>query len=149
MSALVPLSGQQVAQYRRDGYVCPVPVMPAAESLALRRKLEAYEATRGGQLQAAQRSRAFLLFKWLDDLIRDPRVLDSMEQLIGPGHPVLEHDLLDQGRWLEERRVLAPGQHLLGLSSLMAPANNALEETACRHRYAALLSPDAAPQRGR
>jgi len=31
-----------------------------------------------------QRSRAFLLFKWLDDLTRDPRVLDPIEQLIGP-----------------------------------------------------------------
>ena len=53
-------------------------------SLDLRKQLEAYEATQGGKLQAAQRSRAFLLFKWLDDLIRDPRVLDPIEQLIGP-----------------------------------------------------------------
>lgn len=40
------LSEPQVAQYRRDGYVCPVPVMPAAEALALRRQLEAVEALR-------------------------------------------------------------------------------------------------------
>ena len=80
----MPLSAEQVAQYHRDGYVYPVPVMPAAEALGLRRQLEAYEATQGGQLQAAQRSRAFLIFKWLDDLIRDPRVLDPVEQLIGP-----------------------------------------------------------------
>src|SRR4051812_46609974 len=77
------LSAEQVAQYHRDGYVCPVPVMRAAEALHLRRQLEAYEATQDGKLQAAQRSRAFLLFKWLDDLIRDPRVLDPIEQLIG------------------------------------------------------------------
>ena len=37
----------QVAQYHRDGYVCPVPVMPVAEALRLRRQLEAYEATHG------------------------------------------------------------------------------------------------------
>jgi hypothetical protein len=42
------------------------------------------EARQGGKLEPAQRSRAFLLFKWLDDLIRDPRVLDPVEQLIGP-----------------------------------------------------------------
>ncbi len=58
--------------------------MPAAEVLGLRKQLEAHEATQGGQLQAVQRSRAFLLFKWLDRLIRDPRVLDPIEQLIGP-----------------------------------------------------------------
>jgi hypothetical protein len=80
----MPLSAEEVAQFHRDGYVCPVPVMPAAEALALRKQLEAVEANQGGKLQAVQRSRAFLLFKWLDDLIRDPRVLDPIEQLIGP-----------------------------------------------------------------
>src|SRR2546421_10956671 len=78
------LSAEQIAQYQREGYVCPVAAMSAAEALGLRKQLEAYEATQGGKLQAAQRSRAFLLFKWLDDLIRDPRVLDPIEQLIGP-----------------------------------------------------------------
>lgn len=78
------LSAQQIECYRRDGFVCPVPVMSAAEAAGLRRQLEAVEARQGGKLEAAQRSRAFLLFKWLDDLIRDPRVLDPIEQLIGP-----------------------------------------------------------------
>src|SRR6185312_6842204 len=82
--AAARLSTEQLAQYHRDGFVCPVPVMPAAEARRLRKQLEAYEATQGGKLQAAQRSRAFLLFKWLDDLIRDPRVLDPIEQVIGP-----------------------------------------------------------------
>jgi non-haem Fe2+, alpha-ketoglutarate-dependent halogenase len=78
------LSAEQVAQYNHDGYVCPVPVMSSSEAQGLRRQLEAYEATQGGKLKAEQRSRAFLLFKWLDDLIRDPRVLNPVEQLIGP-----------------------------------------------------------------
>jgi non-heme Fe2+,alpha-ketoglutarate-dependent halogenase len=80
----MPLTAEQISQYRRDGYVCPVPVMAAAEAAGLRRKLEDFEATQGGRLEPGQRSRAFLLFKWLDDLIRDPRVLDPIEQLIGP-----------------------------------------------------------------
>ena len=78
------LGTQEVEQYHRDGYVCPVPVMSASEAAELRRQLEAVEARQGGKLEPAQRSRAFLLFKWLDDLIRDPRVLDPVEQLIGP-----------------------------------------------------------------
>ncbi|MGH8688938.1 MAG: phytanoyl-CoA dioxygenase family protein [Burkholderiales bacterium] len=78
------LSANQIEQYKREGYVCPVPVMPASEALGLRTQLEAYESKQGGNLQAAERSRAFLLFKWLDDLIRDPRVVDPVEQLIGP-----------------------------------------------------------------
>jgi hypothetical protein len=78
------LSAEQIGRYREDGFLCPVPVMSAAEAAGLRRRLEAVEARQGGKLEAAQRSRAFLLFKWLDDLIRDPRVLDPVEQLIGP-----------------------------------------------------------------
>ena len=80
----MPLSADQVGQYHRDGYVCPLPVMPAAEAVGLRRRLEAFEATQGGRLEPGQRSRTHLLFKWLDDLIRDARVLDPVEQLIGP-----------------------------------------------------------------
>ncbi|HUK05853.1 MAG TPA: hypothetical protein VLV90_12325 [Burkholderiales bacterium] len=63
------LSAQQIERYRRDGFVCPVPVMPAAEAAGLRRRLEAVEARQGGKLEAVQRSRAFLLFKWLDDVL--------------------------------------------------------------------------------
>ncbi|MEK9724510.1 MAG: phytanoyl-CoA dioxygenase family protein, partial [Rhodospirillaceae bacterium] len=79
-----PLDDIQVAQFRDDGYVCPVPVLEAAEVDELRAKLEAFEATQGGKLQPAQRNKSHLLFKWLDDLIRDPRILDPIEQLIGP-----------------------------------------------------------------
>lgn len=78
------LSASQVAAYHRDGYLCPVPVMPPDEVAGIRRQLEAVEASQGGRLEASQRSRSYLLFKWLDRLIRDPRVLDPIEQLIGP-----------------------------------------------------------------
>lgn len=36
----MPLSDQQVGQYRRDGYVCPVPVMSAGEALGLRKDFD-------------------------------------------------------------------------------------------------------------
>lgn len=78
------LTADQVSGYHRDGYVCPVPVMPPAEAAGIRQQLEAFEATQGGKLEATQRARSYLLFKWLDRLIRDPRVLDPIEQLIGP-----------------------------------------------------------------
>ena len=80
----MPLTASQISQYNRDGYVHPVRVMPESEAAGIRRQLEAFEATQGGKLAAAQRSRSYLLFKWLDALIRDPRVLDPIEQLIGP-----------------------------------------------------------------
>jgi len=78
------LSEGQVAQYREDGYVFPVPVLAADEVAELRGRLEAFEAGQGGKLEPVQRNKSHLLFKWLDDLIRDPRILDPVEDLIGP-----------------------------------------------------------------
>ncbi len=80
----MPLSPQQIEQFRRDGYVFPLPVLEAHEIPPIRARLEAVEAGNGGKLLSRQRNKAHLLFKWLDDLIRDPRVLDPVEQLIGP-----------------------------------------------------------------
>jgi hypothetical protein len=77
------LSAEQIEQYRRDGYVFPIPVMGETEARRLRAQVEAVEARQGGQLDPTQRSKTHLLFKWLDDLIRDPRVLDPVSQLIG------------------------------------------------------------------
>ena len=81
-SKVLPQSS--VEQYFRDGYVFPLSVLDAEEVAALRGRLEAFEAEQGGALHPAQRSKTHLLFKWLDDFIRDPRVLDPIEDLIGP-----------------------------------------------------------------
>ncbi len=78
------LSPAQIEQFQQQGYVFPIDVLSIVEAAGLRQKLEAYEATKGGKLDAAERNKSHLLFKWLDDLIRDPRILDPVEQLIGP-----------------------------------------------------------------
>ena len=78
------LSSRQIEQYRRDGYVFPLPVLEPHEIPPLRARLEALEAENGGRLSHRQRGKSHLLFKWLDDLIRDPKILDPIEQLIGP-----------------------------------------------------------------
>lgn len=78
------LTEAEIAQFRRDGYVFPVRVLGPDEARGLRRKLEAVEQRQGGRLLPTQRAKSHLLFKWLDDLIRDARVLDAVEPLIGP-----------------------------------------------------------------
>lgn len=78
------LSTEQLEQFARDGYVHPIKALDLAEAGDLRLRLEAQEAKQGGQLEPGQRSKSHLLFKWLDDLIRDRRILDPVEQLIGP-----------------------------------------------------------------
>lgn len=78
------LTQAALAQYREQGYTFPVPVLEDDEVARLRGKLEAFESAQGHPLQGAQRSKSHLLFKWLDDLMRDARILDAVEDLIGP-----------------------------------------------------------------
>ncbi|MFT4584151.1 MAG: non-heme Fe2+,alpha-ketoglutarate-dependent halogenase [Gammaproteobacteria bacterium] len=78
------LNDIQIAQYERDGYVSPIPVLSAAQANELRARLEKTEQAQGGALYPGQRSKSYILFKWLNDLVRDARVLDPVEQLIGP-----------------------------------------------------------------
>jgi hypothetical protein len=78
------LSAAALAHYRDEGYLSPLPVLSASEVADLRGRLEAFEATQGGKLTPEQRSKSHLLFKWLDDLIRDPRILDPIESILGP-----------------------------------------------------------------
>ncbi len=77
------LSPEAVEQYRREGWYAPVSVLSPAEAKALRGKLEAFEAGAGG-LKGPLRHKTHLLFTWLDELIRHPRILDAVEDVIGP-----------------------------------------------------------------
>jgi ectoine hydroxylase-related dioxygenase (phytanoyl-CoA dioxygenase family) len=58
--------------------------MPAREARAYRDRLEAYEAATGAPIQGNLRHKVHLLFTWASDLIRHPRILDAVEDLIGP-----------------------------------------------------------------
>src|ERR1700760_257066 len=70
-------------QYREAGYYAPVRVMPRQEADAIRRRLEAFEAG-AGPLAGPVRHKSHLLFTWLNDLVRHPRILDAVEDVIGP-----------------------------------------------------------------
>ena len=70
-------------QYHDLGYYAPVPVLTRAEAGELRNRLEAFEAG-GGCMQGAVRHKPHLLLTWLNDLIRHPRILDAVEDIIGP-----------------------------------------------------------------
>lgn len=74
----------ELKQYESEGYVFPIDILSPEEVASCRASLEAVEAQNGGKLLPSQRPKSHLLFKWLDDLIRDPRILDPVEQLIGP-----------------------------------------------------------------
>ena len=77
------LTADQIARYRRDGYVSPLPMFDEAEIAGYRKQLESFEAGRGGPVAGDLRSKSHLLFKWVDDLMRDDTILDPVEDLIG------------------------------------------------------------------
>ncbi len=78
------LTELQLHGYRRDGFCFPISAFSSAEVADRRGQLEAFEAHQGHPLQGTQRIKTSLLLRWVDRLIRDPRVLDPVEDLIGP-----------------------------------------------------------------
>jgi hypothetical protein len=77
------LTNAQVEAYRRDGCIHPIRVMSEDDALALRRKLEAFEAEAGGPLAGDLRHKSHLLFAWLGDLVRHPRIVEAVADLYG------------------------------------------------------------------
>jgi non-heme Fe2+,alpha-ketoglutarate-dependent halogenase len=77
------LSDAAVSQYRRDGFHFPVDILSAAETRDLRARLEAHERASGGPIRGDRRHKPHLYLTWLNDLIRHPRILDSVEDVLG------------------------------------------------------------------
>lgn len=78
------LTQEQVDAYARDGFLFPLDGIGADEARACRERLEAYEAAIGAPASSKLRVKAHLAFPWMVDLARDPRLLDVIEDLIGP-----------------------------------------------------------------
>ena len=78
------LSNAAVEAYKREGFYSPVRVMSAAEARRYRNALETHEAKTGKPLQGNWRHKMHLLFTWADELVHHPKILDAVEDVIGP-----------------------------------------------------------------
>jgi ectoine hydroxylase-related dioxygenase (phytanoyl-CoA dioxygenase family) len=78
------LTEQQVARYHRDGCVFPLRVLSAEQAAHYRRCLEEHEAVAGQPLQGNWRHKTHLLFRWADELVHNPEILDAVSDVIGP-----------------------------------------------------------------
>ena len=78
------LTPAQADQFWNDGYVFPLDCLNADEALKCRNKLEAYEKTIGGDISKHVRVKCHLAFRWLWDLAHHEKILDAVEDLIGP-----------------------------------------------------------------
>ena len=78
------LSPEAVTQFERDGFYFPVRVMSESDAHAYRDRLEAYETPTGQPIHSNMRHKVHLLFTWANELVRHPKILDAVEDLIGP-----------------------------------------------------------------
>lgn len=78
------LSPAAVGRYRKDGYLCPIPALSAAEAADHMRDLERVEADLGNGTLKRIRGKGHLLVRSLYDLMRHPAILDAVESIVGP-----------------------------------------------------------------
>jgi non-haem Fe2+, alpha-ketoglutarate-dependent halogenase len=78
------LTDAQIEQYRARGYVCPFRALSAEEAGAARREIEDFEASVGDEAQKFLSFKAHLPFRFLSDIIRNRRILDAVEDVLGP-----------------------------------------------------------------
>ncbi len=78
------LTEAEVARYHREGYHFPVDILSPAEAADARAKLEQHEALTGGPIAGDMRHKPHLYLAWLNELIRHPRILDAVEDVLGP-----------------------------------------------------------------
>jgi len=74
------LSSDQVETYRQQGILHPLGALPAAEAAALHARYQAH----ADFIKGRNNQKPHLLFTWLDALVRDPRIVDAVESLLGP-----------------------------------------------------------------
>ena len=84
MKALTP---EQLAAYRDNGFLFPIPALTPAEVETCLAGLARLEADLGCPVAEAAvkwRSHAYAHSPWFNTLIRHPRILDAIEDVIGP-----------------------------------------------------------------
>jgi len=75
---------EAIEQFEQAGYLSPVSIIDEKQANTYRARLEAYEQELGHPVQGPLRTKPHLLFKWVDDLMRNDTILDCIEDLIGP-----------------------------------------------------------------
>jgi len=81
------LSQKQVEQYRYDGYLFPFPALSEADLAECNAGLARFEDWLGKPVNQGDfrwRSASYVILPWVDALVRHKKILDVVEDLIGP-----------------------------------------------------------------
>jgi chlorinating enzyme len=79
------LTRSEVEAFARNGYHFPIRALSGEQAGVYRAKLEAIEAQlRQPLMTTSLRNKPHLALAWADELIRHPRILDAVEDILGP-----------------------------------------------------------------
>ena len=98
------LSQDQIDRFSREGYLFPLKALETQEAADGLARLEALEAARAGRLPPLFNAKPHLLAPWLWDIVHDPRIVDCVEDLLGPDLLCLGTSFISK-RPMDERYV--------------------------------------------
>jgi ectoine hydroxylase-related dioxygenase (phytanoyl-CoA dioxygenase family) len=78
------LSQEQVNKYDNSGFVSPVDVLNQDEIRESLKEIESFEKEIGKAIDFPHKSRCHQLFSWADYLVHHPKILDAVQDIIGP-----------------------------------------------------------------
>lgn len=78
------LTESEITSYRERGYHFPVRAFDAPEADAILGRLRATEERLGGKIAGRYAQKPHLLFPWVADIVRDPRVTGPVADILGP-----------------------------------------------------------------
>jgi non-haem Fe2+, alpha-ketoglutarate-dependent halogenase len=81
------LTREQIASFHHDGFLFPIPALTSDETSACLAGLQRLETDLGGPVAEADvkwRSHGHAHSPWFNALIRHPKILDAVEDVIGP-----------------------------------------------------------------
>ena len=78
------LTGEQTRSFREEGIVFPLRVLAADEAVQYRERCDALECDLGGRPRTIEVRQMHLHFPWAHRLATGQRVLDAVEDLLGP-----------------------------------------------------------------
>lgn len=79
------LTNTEIEHYRQNGYLSPISVLTGEEVNLYRQALEAAETFAGKEIFTHEwRHKPHLVMGWADKLVHHPKILDVVEDVIGP-----------------------------------------------------------------
>ena len=86
MARMTAHTGAIAERYHRDGFHFPLDVLSEEQALACRAELERLEGRIAEEKlgNKGQLNYGHVVFRFADDLVRHPRILDAVEQILGP-----------------------------------------------------------------